>query len=61
MKGWPKTLLNSGATARASRSVVPPGANGTTIFTGLVGQAACAKAEVAIEIIAVPTRAVAKR
>jgi hypothetical protein len=35
-------------------SVVPPGANGTTIFTGLVGQVAWANAEDAIKNVAVP-------
>src|SRR5689334_22805505 len=37
---WLKAL----AVARARMSVVPPGANGTTIFTGLVGQPDCAPA-----------------
>jgi hypothetical protein len=30
--------------ARAKMSVVPPGAKGTTILTGLLGQAVCAQA-----------------
>ena len=29
--------------ARAKMSVVPPGAKGTTILTGLLGQAVCAR------------------
>ena len=43
MKVWPKTFCNSGAKARARMSVVPPAANGTTMRTGLDGQA-CARA-----------------
>jgi hypothetical protein len=42
--------------ARAKMSVVPPGANGTTIRTGLAGQALCAQlhgaAQVAIKKVA---------
>src|SRR5678815_4270250 len=47
MKVWPNALPSSGARARARMSVVPPGANGTTIRTGLLGQVApaCAKAD----------------
>src|SRR3989442_4381466 len=49
---WPKALESSGAIARARMSVVPPGAKGTTILTGLVGQLLCAAAGVAVKIIA---------
>jgi hypothetical protein len=38
-------------------SVVPPGANGTTIFTGLLGQALCAKAGIATKKVAATPRA----
>ena len=41
MNCWPKARLSSGAMARANMSVVPPGANGTTMRTVLVGQAPC--------------------
>src|SRR5215218_3293282 len=41
-KDWPSDLVSSCATARARMSVVPPAGNGTTMRTGLVGQAACA-------------------
>ncbi len=39
MKVWPNALPSSGARARARMSVVPPGAKGTTMRTGLLGQA----------------------
>ena len=39
---WPKALESSGAIARAKISVVPAGANGTTMRTCLFGQADCA-------------------
>ena len=43
MKGWPNTRPSSGASARARMSVVPPAAKGTTMRTGLLGQAPCAR------------------
>src|SRR5689334_13432455 len=42
-KDWPRDLVSSCATARARMSVVPPALKGTTIRTGLEGQAPCAK------------------
>ena len=39
MKGWPNAFCSSGASARARMSVVPPAAKGTTMRTGLLGQA----------------------
>ena len=45
---WPKDLVNSAATERATISLVPPGAKGTKNRTGLVGQLlACARPQVA--------------
>src|SRR4051812_18909962 len=35
--------VSAAAVARARMSVVPPGAKGTTIFTGLAGHADCAR------------------
>jgi hypothetical protein len=44
----PSDLLITAAKGRAKASVPPPGGNGTTKVTGLVGQSvACAKAPVA--------------
>jgi hypothetical protein len=40
---WPSCLVSSAATERATISLVPPGANGTTKRTGLAGQALCAR------------------
>jgi hypothetical protein len=42
---WPSCLVSSAATERATISLVPPGANGTTKRTGFVGQVDCAKTE----------------
>jgi hypothetical protein len=36
-KGWPSVPVKRSATRRMMNSVGPPGANGTTIFTGRVG------------------------
>ena len=45
---WPKPLVSSAATERATISLVPPGAKGTKNRTGLVGQVlACALPQVA--------------
>jgi len=37
MKGCLRILLSSSASMRPIASLVPPGGNGTMIFTGLVG------------------------
>src|SRR5262245_51246911 len=37
-KGWPRLALSLPATTRARRSAVPAAENGTTIFTGRLGQ-----------------------
>jgi hypothetical protein len=42
-------------------SVVPPGAKGTTIFTGLVGHAACARTVLAVEKTANPAQTRTRR
>ena len=35
--GWPRLFASDSPRARATRSVVPPGGNGTTSVTGFVG------------------------
>src|SRR5688572_23790233 len=42
--GWPNLWRSSSASRRATMSVAPPGANGTTIVTGLFGQSSAARA-----------------
>mmetsp|Transcript_49009 Transcript_49009/g.115128 ORF Transcript_49009/g.115128 Transcript_49009/m.115128 type:complete len:426 (+) Transcript_49009:554-1831(+) len=42
--GWPRRCCSSGAMARASRSVVPPGVKGTIRRSGRLGQGASAPA-----------------
>ena len=37
MTDWPSALVNSVCSARAIRSVLPPGGNGTTMVTGREG------------------------
>jgi hypothetical protein len=41
---WPSTAPSFSASVRATMSVVPPGAKGTTSRTGLLGQAVWAEA-----------------
>src|SRR5579883_3680600 len=48
--GWPSRAANPGWIIRAITSVGPPGAAGTTILTGALGQPSCARAGRAITI-----------
>src|SRR5690242_18543162 len=43
MKGWPASFSSSLPTMRETMSPEPPGPNGTTMRTGLVGQASAAR------------------
>jgi hypothetical protein len=43
--GWPNALDKGSAINRAVKSVVPPGALGTTMVTGRSGYLFCAKAD----------------
>ena len=59
-KLWPNFSLSGSASSRASMSDVPPGANGETMRTGLLGQsgaAMAATAQAAITAAAVSTLA----
>src|SRR5262245_51926945 len=40
---WPSLAANPSAMTRTRASIAPPGLNGTTMRTGLVGQAPCAQ------------------
>jgi hypothetical protein len=50
---------SSGARSRASWSELPPGENGTTIFTGLLGHS-CAPQALADKIASAPAQAAAR-
>ena len=61
MKVWPKALPSSGARARARMSVVPPAAKGTTMRTGLVGQAPWARSQCGATTPAAPRQTSERR
>src|SRR5437879_8170277 len=57
--GWPSAAASFAPTARDSRSVVPPTANGTMMRIGLVGY--CAEAGIAVAANEAASASAAKR
>src|SRR3954467_9184285 len=58
---WPRALDNSVCSARAIRSVLPPGGNGTTMVTGRDGKPCATAAEAAPTRVAIATKPVQTR
>ncbi len=54
-KGWPICLAIDSPSKRAVTSRLPPGANGTTIFTGFEGKACASAASAARQTASTPS------
>jgi hypothetical protein len=59
--GWPRLFASASPSARATRSVVPPGGNGTTIVTGFEGQSCWASARPHAQAKAAPKPSATRR